>query len=490
MTHPTTPYQKGRHATFISKIKKTIRRERAYATLRKSQLDATAEHHQSQMIALSQMFSQHQELTAQNAAIFQLKLAEARKQALDENTKRISNLKSSLSSLKESLEKATSEKNDADQALKRARDGSSQDAMLISQLREELKELRQNKEKLIAESIEKHTRNMQLVRKSKEADSKVSQYEESNSFLRAEVKRLTTELFQYRSERDELDVTHEAALATANKSNIELSEKLASANLKAEKLTSDMSKVERHIIDMQAEFEREKSDHIAQIESLKQLVDMHREEKKDAEIRLAGYNEVLKTLAEEKQETGRQSSQNAVPSLDKHAEVLFKNLNQVLDAKLDVLESERHELIRSRAAEARMATKQQALIREAETAKREAQEARRQNVLLEAELVAQKDNYDELRRNSAIALQENTFNSPSVLPRTQNTGMNLPINRPSFGYGTGIAVETPTPFRNAGRVGQVEQALAGLIELRRRHEAILNGLREKRKEYGDFYSTD
>lgn len=473
----------------LSKLSKRIRKQRAVARVQKSRFDTIFTSFQAQLSAFAK---QHQQLLKNNPAntneaLIQLKLADARKQVRQEYDTRVSKLQGSISTLRETINRLEADRLASDQALSRVRDSASQDASLILQLREEVQQLREGKEQLVSESVQKHARNMQLIRQSNDADSKAMQYEESNHFLKSELKRLTTELVQTRTQMDTLTASHDAALSTANQANVDLSNKLAIANTRAQKLTTDMAKIESRVVDLQTDFDQEKADLQAQINNLKKLVDMHREATKDAELHLNGYKELVQTLAQEKKEAERRmSEQRGAMSTDKHAEVLLKDLNNVLDSKLKTLENERHELMRARAAEARMATKQQALIREAETAKREAEEARRQVLVLEAQLAAQKDSYAELRRNSVLATQASGFRSPSVLPRTENAGVSLPINQPSFGYGAAISTETPTPFRNIGRVGNAEQALAGMMEIRRRHEAILDGLREKRKEYGEL----
>lgn len=473
----------------VSKLSKVIRKQHAVARVQKSRFDAILTLYQGQISA----FTKHHHQLLQNNppngedARIQLKLADARKQVQQEYDTRISNLQSSISTLRDTVNKLEGDKLASDQALSRAREGTSQDATLILQLREEVRQLRGNKEQLVTESMQKHARNMQLLRESQDAGSKVSQYEESNEFLRSELKRLTTELVRARTQMDTLTASHDAALSAANQANVDLSNKLATTNARARKLTTDMASIERRVIDLQTDSEQEKADLNAQIDSLKKLVEMHREATKDAELHLNGYKELVRTLAQEKKEAEKRiSEQRGALSVDKHAEVLLKDLNNALESKLKILENERHELMRARAAEARMATKQQALIREAETAKREAEEARRQVLVLEAQLATQKDSYAELRRNSMLTAQASGFKSPSVLPRTEDAGVSVPIHQPSFGYGEAMPTETPTPFRNAGRIGNAEQALAGVMEIRRRHEAILDGLREKRREYGEL----
>lgn len=472
----------------LAKVSRIIRKERATSRTHKFRLDNVSLAYQAQIAALSK---ERKDLlqSAQGpdkTAWLDRKLDEARQEVQGQRDRQISKLQGDVASVQGSLKKVEAEKVASDQALCRAREAAAADANQISQLREEVNQLRENKERAVSESVEKHARNMQLLRQSKETDSKVMKYEESNVFLKAEVNRLTSELVQTRTQMDNMNASHDAAMSSANKVNMDLSNNLATANMRAQKLTSELANIERHIIDLQADFDREKSDQRAQIENLSKLVEMHREATKDAEIRLAGYTELLGTLAKETKDAEDRPARQGPPALDRHAEVLFKSLNEALDTKLQVLENERHELIRARATEARMGTKQQALLREAEIAKAEAEEARRQMVILETELDTQKDKVAQLQRQLMFNGSMGGFHSPSVIPFTEARGSGFPINTPGSGSGRILPAQTPSPFRHSVNLGNAEQALAGMVEIRRRHEALLQGLKGKRDEYGEL----
>lgn len=473
----------------LAKVSSTIRKERAISRAHKSQLDNISLVYQAQIAALSK---ERKELltTSQGSsdkrAWLGIKLDEARQEVQEQNDKQISKLQGDVASVQGSLKKIETEKVATEQILSRVREAAAADANLISQLREELNQLRENKEHAVAESVEKHVRNMQLLRQSKEADSKVIKYEESNVLLKSEVKRLTAELVQTRTQMDSMSASNAAAMSSGNKVNMELSNNLAAANLRAQKLTTELANVERHIIDLQADFDREKCDQRAQIENLSKLVEMHREATKDAEIRLAGYTELLGTLAKETKDAEDRPARKGPPALDRHAEVLFKSLNQALDTKLQVLENERHELIRARATEARMETKQQALLRETAIAKAEAEEARRQMILLETELDTQKDKVAQLQRQLMFNGSMGGFQSPSVIPFTETRGSGFAMSTPGSGSGRRLPVQTPSPIRHGVNLESAEQALADMVEIRRRHEALLHGLKGRRDEYGEL----
>lgn len=469
----------------VSELAEVLRKERAAARAQKTHYETLISKYQAQTFNLvddhNKVVARYDRNSAQET-LQQSSVEEAHKKTLEDANAKLADLEATHTTVRNDLKVALDGQNSLSQALSRTREDASQDAALILQLREELEQLRTDRDRLASESVEKESRNMELSRQATEASSKVNEHEDLIAFLKNESKDLSAELAKARTKMENLSASHDAARSTANQTNLDLSSKLASANTRVNQLSSEIGEMERNAIDLRSDFDRERSDLQAQIENLKKLVEMQKEETRDAEIRLAGYTEVLGTLADERKAAEKQLPQNHGPPLDKHAEVLFKNLNSVLDAKLDILESERHELVRARASEASMATRQQTLIREAETARREAQEAQRQVALLEAELEAQKNSYEDLRRNSVMAAQASGFRSPSVLPTTANFGAPVPVTNPSFGYGAAMQIDTPTPFRNTGRILDTEQALANVMEIRRRHEAILDGIRERRRE--------
>eukprot|EP00177_Eucheuma_denticulatum_P005848 GFKZ01010667.1.p2 GENE.GFKZ01010667.1~~GFKZ01010667.1.p2 ORF type:complete len:490 (+),score=79.25 GFKZ01010667.1:299-1768(+) len=468
---------------FVSELADVLRKERAAARSQQTQYEGIISKYQTQILGLvddhNNVVAGYDRNSAKNT-LRQNSVEEALRKSLADSNAKLADLETTHSTVRGDLKVALEGQNSLSQALSRSREDASKDASLILQLREELQQLHAERDRLATESVEKESRNMELSRHANEASSKIQQHEELIAFLKNESRNLSSELAKARTRMENLSVSHDSAISTANQTNLDLSNKLAAANTRVNELSSEVGDLERNAIGLRSDFDRERADLQAQIENLKKLVEMHKEETKDAEIRLAGYTEVLGTLADERKAAEKRVPQNEGPSLDKHAEVLFKNLNTALDAKLDILESERHELVRARASEASMATRQQTLIREAETARREAQEAHRQVALLEAELQAQKNSYEDLRRNSAVAAQSG-FRSPSVLPTTANFGGSVPVTNPSFGYGAAMQIDTPTPFRNTGRALDSEQALANVMEIRRRHEAILDGIRERRR---------
>lgn len=473
----------------LAKISKTIRKERITARAHKSRLDNVCLSYQAQIDVLSRECKELQQTAKSSSAgkaWLDAKLTEARQEVQEQSKSQISKLETDSAAANDRVKKIESEKDATYQLVCRARETAAADATLIQQLREELHQLRENKDRAVSDSVEKHARNMQLLRQSKEEDSKVTQYEEGNTFLRGEMNRLTAELVQTRTQMDSMSASHSATISGANKVNMDLSNNLAAANMRAQKLTTELSNVERHIIDLQADFEREKSDQRAQIENLSKLVEMHREATKDAEIRLSGYTELLGTLAKETKDAEDRTPRQVPPTLDRHAEVLFKTLNETLDTKLQVLENERHELIRARATEARMATRQQALIREAESAKAEAEEARRQMITLETELDVQKDKVAQLQRQMSFPGTTGGFQSPSVIPFAERHRSGFAMSTPRSGSGKRLPPQTPSPFRRGVNLGNAEQALASMVEIRRRHEALLQSLKGKRDDYGEF----
>lgn len=471
----------------LSKISKTIRKERAISRAHEARIDNVCLSYQIQIDALIRENKDLHETvkkSSTDSAWLDARINEARKQAHEQSKSELSKLKNDTVLTEARLKKTEVEKDGIEKALCTAREMAAVDATLIQRLREEINQLRESKERTVSESVEKHARNMQLIRLSKEADSKATQYEEDNTFLRAQVKRLTSELVQTRTQMDSMSASHSAAASAANKANSELSNNLAAANTRASKLTTELSNVERQIIDLQADFEREKADQRAQIENLSKLVEMHREATKDAEIRLAGYTELLGTLAKETKSAEDHVPRQA-PSLDRHAEVLFKSLNEALDTKLQVLENERHELVRARATEARMATRHQTLIREAESAKAEAEEARRQMITLEAELDAEKDKVAHFHRQLMFTGSGRGLQSPGVMPMSEKQEGDF-MSTPASGHARRTSVQTPSPFRKGVNLGNAEQALASMVEIRRRHEAILQSLTGNRGDYSEF----
>lgn len=474
----------------IGKVASAIRKERAIARAYKCRLDSIALMYQKQVHALSKELRRVQgQLDApESAALLESKIDRARTEVRLKYAEKMQGLEDDLRKVQDEVRNTQADNLTKEQELSQNRQKSAVDANTILHLREELNALQETKDRVATESVEKHARNMQLLRQSKESDAKVMKYEESNVFLKSEVLRLSQELAQTRTQLDSSIAAHEAAITTANNSNSELSQDLAKSKTRALKLANELSNVERHVIDLQADFDREKADQREEIDNLTKLVEMHREATKDAEIRLAGYTEVLGTLAKEKKEADRRPAPAAGPA-DRHAEALFKNLNKALDAKLQVLEKERHELDRARAAEARMATRHQALIREADAARRELKDVRQQNVTLEAELSTEKDKVAELERKLMAVSSIEAYQSTPMLPfgdsSNDRRSLGIDLNTPGSG-GRLATTRTPTPFRQPLGLGNAEQALAGMVEIRRRHEAILAGLREKREEYAEM----
>lgn len=470
----------------LRKVAKIIRKEKAIARAYKHRIDGIALCHQAQISALTKDLRHLQKVSdSAESSVIESKVKETEDNLRRKFNGQIQVLEDELSTVRAELRKVETESNGREQELLLNRQNAAADANIIMQLREEVHQLRETKDRVTTESVEKHARNMQLLRESHESESKVTKYEESNLFLRSEVMRLSQELAETRTIADSSRAAHDAAISAANKANVDLSSDLAKANIRGQQLATQLADVERHVIDLQADFDREKSDQRAEIDSLMKQVEMHREATKDAKIQLAGCTELLGTLAKERKEADRHPS-NTCTVVDKHAEVLFKNLNMALDAKLQVLEKERHELSRARATEARMATRQQALVREADTARRELDETRQQMITLEAEVTMQKDKVGELERKLLYATSTGPLQPTSMHPFGDSVRRSFGPNFAASGSDRRRSNETLSPFRHSEGLGSAERALAGMVEIRRRHEALLQGLKDTREEYAEL----
>lgn len=470
----------------LGKVAETIRKERATSRIYKNRIDNLALSYQQQIAALKKEL-QHLKQSGQSVqtSLIESKVKEAEESLKEKLNGQIAVLEEDVSTIREDLRKAETENNGKEQELCGIRQTAAADASIILQLREEVTQLRESKERVTLESVGKHARNMQLLRESHETESKVIKFEQSNAFLRSEVMRLSQEMAMAKTNTDSSRAAHEAAVTAANKLNTELSSDLAKSNIRGQQLATRLADIERHVIDLQEDFDRERADQRAEIDSFVKQVELHREEAKDAKIQLAGCTELLGTLAKEKAEVDDRPADTPI-LMDRHAEVLFKDLNNALDSKLLVLEKERHELTRARAKEARMATKQQALIREADTARRELEQTRNGMITLEAELNVQKDKVVELERKLLYASSEEMQQSSPMNPLGRSAA------RKSFGSNFAApgskrrrSIVTPSPFRRSGGLGVAEQELAGVTEIRQRHEALLQSIKQRRDDYAE-----
>ncbi|CDF39555.1 unnamed protein product [Chondrus crispus] len=465
----------------LAKVVKTIKKEHASMRAYKSRMDSVCLAYQQQVNALSKECEDLKQ--ASNSSIDQswleLKLAEARKETQERYGSQITKLGGDLTIAQATVKSLATEKDSTDKALCSAREAAAGDAILLQQLQEEITQLRDSRERTASDSVEKHTRNMQLMQEAKDADYKVTQYQEGNIFLKSEVKRISTQLAQTRTQMDSMSVSHNAEISSANRMNTELSKNLAVSKTQVEKLTASLSAMEKHIIDLKSSFENEKSEHQTEIENGLKLVEMHSKVAKDAELRVSEYKELLAIVAKETNDARERPPDNAPLPLDLHAEVLFKTLNETLETKLQVLENERHELIKARANEARMATRQQALLREAESSKAEAEEARRQMAILEAELNVQKDKVAQLQRKLTFNGSVGGFQSPSVLPVAEGTESGFMTGTPDSVAKRRSSAQMQSPFLRGLSMGVAERALANMMDIRRQHESLLEQLKRQ-----------
>lgn len=460
----------------LVKVFKTIKKEKAATRAYKSRIDNVCLSYQRQVAALVKECEEAKQRTKQSSADqswLDFKLNEARKETEERCRSQMSKLENNLLNAQTTIKSVKGEKDFMEVALCSVREAAASDATRIHQLQEELLQLRENKERAVSDSVEKHTRNIQLMQDSREADDKVAHYEDDNAFLKFEMTRLNNELAQTRTRMDSMNASHNAATSSANRANSELTNTLAAAKTRIEKLTESISGLERTIIDLKASFENEKHDHQATVGSLSKLIEMHRDAAKDAELRVSEYKELLAVLAKETNDTRDRPPENAPLPLDLHAEVLFKTLNETLETKLQILENERHELIRARANEARMATRQQGLIREAESSRAEAHEARRQMVILETELNAQKDKNIELQRKLALYGTKGGLQSPPMLPVVEAVDPGFTRGTPETATTRKFSGQGRSPFLRGLSMAIAERTADNMKEIQRRHETLL-----------------
>lgn len=352
------------------------------------------------------------------------------------------------------------------------------DAKQMDQLRQENGRLYALELQLKAKEAELKAAQTQSQRHKMESQLKLTIGEESTRFLNSEILRLSEELTKARFAVDTASASHAASARSSNERNKELSNSLAQAKSQILKMEDYIGSLEGETIAEKSRAERDRKDYEEETARLTEILDLQKDLTKEAEHRVRDYEEIVRSLKEEVEARGKESERKG--KLGVHAEVLLKNLQDALDAKMRLLHQQKQEMERARASEMALLAKEEALNREAEDARWETEQAKKEMGRMAAQLK------DQARK---IALLEKQVEIGSA-ERQKDTMLGLTENyrsprRYSQFSGSDFAPQATMQGASStpNTLQDVDAAVEELASIRRRHHQLMRTMGERRAAY-------
>lgn len=263
-------------------------------------------------------------------------------------------------------------------------------------------------------------------------------------------------------------------------------------------LRADTSRMQQFINKLQTELSTTRAaagqletsfrDEVAQ---LNKMCDLHEQRAKEAERRAQDCEEAL---AQERELVKRRSKKvSETNSLAPHVEVLLKDMEQALDARWHLLEKQKEEMERAREAEMHLTGVNEKLEREVKDIRFELGQARKEATRLLSQVEAQSEEITRLKSTSdapqELLRQSNQFFQtprPAISPTSQQWPGVLPDPKLSasptdIGPKSVIPMDYVSPQR--ALVGEFSSTMREMSEIRRRHERLLESLRDNRVSF-------
>lgn len=397
-------------------------------------------------------------------------------------------VQATLDTLNEKLAAVANDNQQLNQQLQTRLQDSANDGMELDKLRKDNAAFHDLQIRFKALQADQKADQLQTQRRDMEVDVKLTMGEESTRFLQAEVRRLSEQLAQSRFAADSAAAAHATSTTSASTLNHTLSDRLADANVRTQKLESHLGKADADFSSAKHEAERERQENEQQNEKLTNIANLQKDLTQKAEQRVSDYEEIIQTLKDEI--AAKDNAANPTKAkLASHAEVLIKNLQQALEARLSLLHQQKEEMQRARASEMNMKARQEELIRESEDARWEAEQTRKELSRLKTQLKEQSRKMSQQEKQLQILgmgdapASGDTFRGrPSIRPSEGSERLSIGRERVSLGPQTEIPVFQPNSD-TPSKTQQVDAAMQELDELRWRHQKILHSMDKRRSAF-------
>lgn len=349
------------------------------------------------------------------------------------------------------------------------------DAEELNRLRQENNQIHSLQMRLNALLAEKQALEMRLYRETNESKARLSLGEGATRFLEDQVSRLSSEVTKARFEADTAAADHSSAMRIWNERNEKLANDLAEAKSHANRMEDHIAKIEGENSSLTSAGEKERQYYDEEKAKLLKLVEIQKDLTMEADQRVRDFEEVVNAL---KEELSEQEKKVSAPQgkLASHAEVLLKNLQDALDARLHLLHQQKEEMERARASEMSMMARQEALSRESEDARWETEQVRKEMERMRNQMKEQ------TRYNSRLEKQLE-ISRDAAMAQDSGFGQVPTLRRDSGAVDADIGPRTVIPTHQPlGRPSSddVASTMDELTQIRLRHQKILLAMREQR----------
>lgn len=348
-------------------------------------------------------------------------------------------------------------------------------------------------------------RNAAAARANDEASRRATRAEADAAALRAlneDVVRLTSQLTKARCDNDAAAAAANDAARASEVSARESRETITALRADSVRMQQFIEKLQSDLATTRGAADQLDASFRAEVEQLNKMCEIHEQRATEAEQRARDYEEALTQEKELAQR--RAASKPTKTGLAPHVDVLLKDMEQALEARWHLLEQQKSEMERAREAEMRLIANKEKLEREMKDARFDAEQSRKEALRLRSQVEAQGEEITRLRRQLDAPREQSARPSVDRFMQTPVAGSASAGLQTSSSPQPWPAVLTsrrvsaspmdigpesviPTHYIASPQATLPEdftRTMREVSEIRRRHERLLESLRDNRVSFG------